>query len=102
MHTQAAIESSPGVKTQKKKRQYTGVVVSDAMQKTIVVKVVRIVKHRLYHKYIRRSKTYKVHDERNEARVGDTVLFVACRPLSKEKRWRFMQVLKRSTTVATP
>lgn len=72
----------------KKQRTFTGVVVSAKMQKTIVVRVDRIVVHPKYLKRFRVSKRYKVHDEKNAHTVGDTVQFVECRPLSKDKRWR--------------
>jgi len=64
-----------------------GVVVSDKMDKTIVVKVERRYQHPIYKKYIRRSKKYHAHDENNQCKVGDTVSIRECRPLSKLKRW---------------
>ena len=73
---------------EKKSRTFEGVVVSDTMAKTIVVRVDRIVMHPKYKKRYRVSKRYKVHDETNAHKVGTTVQFVECRPLSKEKRWR--------------
>ncbi len=69
-----------------------GVVVSDKMNKTVVVKVDRLVKHSLYNKYIKRSVTYKVHDENNSCKVGDRVHIIECRPLSKDKRWNLKQI----------
>lgn len=77
-----------------KRKELIGTVVSDKMQKTIVVKVERLVKHPLYKKTIRKFKKYKVHDEENKAKVGDKVRIVETRPLSKEKRWRLVEVLK--------
>lgn len=74
-----------------------GQVVSDKMQKTIVVKVSHLVKHPLYNKYIKRSVTYKVHDEQNDCRVGDTVQIIESRPISKDKRWMVKQVLDRNS-----
>ena len=74
----------------------TGIVVSDKMDKTIVVQIDRMVMHPLYKKYVRRRVKYKVHDERNEARVGDTVLIEECRPLSRHKRWRMKQITHRA------
>jgi len=65
-----------------------GTVVSDAMDKTIVVKVERQKKHRKYGKYFRYFKKFKVHDEENKHKVGEVVDFIECRPLSKEKRWK--------------
>ena len=75
---------------EKKVRTLRGIVVSDAMDKTIVVRVDRTKTHRLYGKRYTVSKRFKVHDEKNQYRVGDTVTFVECRPLSKEKRWRVL------------
>ena len=72
-------------------RSFTGVVVKDKMSKTIVVRVDRTVVHPKYKKRYVRSSTYKVHDEANEAHVGDTVDFVECRPLSRDKRWRLVK-----------
>jgi len=74
------------------RRTQEGVVVSDKMNKTIVVKVDRLVKHSVYNKYIKRSVTYKVHDENNSCKVGDRVQIIECRPLSKDKRWNLKQV----------
>ena len=73
-----------------------GVVVSDAMQKTRVVKIERVYRHPKYQRVIRMSKKLKAHDEANETKVGDRVLIEETRPLSKEKRWRIRQVLEQS------
>lgn len=75
------------------RRTQTGVVVSDKMEKTVVVKVDRLVKHTKYNKYIKRSVKYKVHDELNSCKAGDKVQIVECRPLSKDKRWALRQIL---------
>jgi len=69
------------------------------MQKTIVVKVTRLVPHRLYQRVMRVTKKFYAHDENGEARPGDTVRIVETRPLSKLKRWRLAEVLSRSTAV---
>ncbi len=69
-------------------RRFEGVVVSDKMQKTIVVRVDRVKTHPKYHKQYAVSKRYKVHDEKNEFKTGDKVTFVETRPMSKDKRWR--------------
>lgn len=69
------------------KRILQGVVVSDAGEKTVVVKVERKISHPLYNKIIRRSKKYHAHDENNAFKVGDTVKIQECRPISKLKRW---------------
>jgi len=80
-----------------------GLVVSDRMTKTIVVRVSRLVRHPLYPRVVRRSSTFKVHDETNSAKVGDWVKIMETRPLSKDKRWRLVEILRRgSTTPAVP
>ena len=73
-----------------KKRTFTGVVVSDKMDKTVVVRVDRTKIHPVYKKRFTVSKKYKVHDEKNEVKVGEKVKFIECRPLSKDKRWRIV------------
>ena len=76
-----------------------GVVISDKMQKTIVVKVERIVKHKLYKKFVSRISKFKVHDEKNEyneAGVGDTVEIMETRPLSKDKHFRLVKVVEKA------
>jgi len=73
-----------------------GTVVSDRMDKTVVVMVQRLVKHPLYQKYIRKRKRYKVHDEKNDSHPGDRVLLIETRPLSREKRWRVKEILERA------
>jgi len=73
-----------------------GVVVSDKMDKTIVVRLERTTRHPLYGKVLRRGTKVKVHDERNEARVGDVVAITECRPLSKEKSWRMVSIVRRA------
>ena len=72
-----------------------GVVVSDKMDKTIVVKIERKIKHPLYKKFIRRRTTFKVHDAENSSRTGDKVVIAQTRPLSKTKRWRLVEVVQR-------
>jgi small subunit ribosomal protein S17 len=74
-----------------------GVVVSDAMQKTRVVKIERVFRHPRYQRVIRMSKKLKAHDENNESRIGDRVLIEETRPMSKEKRWRIRKVLSRAS-----
>jgi len=71
-------------------KKFQGIEVSDKMDKTIVVKVDRVKRHPKYHKSFLVSKQYKVHDERNQFKDGDQVVFVECRPLSKDKRWRVL------------
>jgi small subunit ribosomal protein S17 len=72
-----------------------GTVVSDAMDKTVVVKVERLVQHPIYKKYTKRWKSFKAHDEKNEYRVGDRVEIAETRPLSKDKRWRVVKLIER-------
>ncbi len=78
------------------KKTYTGQVVSDKMDKTIVVAITTKTLHRLYKKYVTRTKKVKAHDERNDARIGDTVRVVECRPISKQKRWRLTEIVERA------
>ena len=73
----------------------TGQVVSDKMQKTIIVSVSYLRKHPIYHKTVRRTSRFKAHDEANEARIGDIVRIEETRPLSKEKRWRLLEVVQK-------
>ncbi len=80
---------------EQKRKIKTGVVVSDKMQKTIVVRVERLARHPLYKKIIRRFKKFKAHDEKNSAKTGDTVKIIESRPLSKDKRWRLLEVLNK-------
>jgi len=76
-------------------RAFSGVVVSNAMDKTIVVRVDRTKLNTRYQKRFTVSKKYKVHDEKNEAKIGDIVKFVECRPISKDKRWRLVGIDKK-------
>jgi len=78
------------------KRIFTGVVVSEKMDKTVTVSVSTRQLHPLYKKYITRSKKYKAHDEKNDAREGDAVRIIESRPISKKKRWRLIEVVERS------
>ncbi|MBI4766816.1 MAG: 30S ribosomal protein S17 [Deltaproteobacteria bacterium] len=73
----------------------TGIVVSDKMEKSVVVSVERLVKHPVYQKYIRRKAKFMAHDEGNECRIGDRVLLTETRPLSKQKRFKVSKVLEK-------
>ena len=73
-----------------------GKVVSDRMEKTIVVSIERLVKHPTYGRYVRRRTKFKVHDEKNECHIGDVVRFMETRPISKDKRWRFVGIVERA------
>ena len=79
-----------------KRKTLRGVVWSDKMEKTVIVMVNRLVLHPVYKKYIRKRKKVKAHDEKNECRIGDKVLLIETRPLSKEKRWRVKEILARA------
>ncbi len=80
-----------------KRKERVGVVVSDRMDKTVVVRVESVFHHPVYKKAVRRHKKYKAHDEHNQCRVGDRVRIAETRPLSKEKRWRVVEILERAT-----
>ena len=81
-------------------KQMTGRVVSTKMDKTVVVAVESVRRHPLYKHTIRTAKRYKAHDERNECREGDTVRIVESRPLSKEKRWRVIEIMRHDAHAA--
>jgi len=98
--TDTTTESSQQDATRNKRRVIEGVVSSDAMDKSITVRVERILKHRKYKKYIRRHSTVHAHDEQNEAKAGDRVEVMECRPLSKTKRFRLLRVLDRTSLPA--
>ncbi len=82
-----------------KKKRLVGRVLSNKMDKTVVVQVERLMRHRRYGKVLRRMKKYKAHDERNTCRVDDMVRIVESRPLSREKRWRVEEILSTSEAV---
>ena len=73
-----------------------GKVVSDKMDKTIVVAIEEVVQHKLYKKSVKRTVKFKAHDENNEAHIGDRVLIMETRPLSREKRWRLVQIVEKA------
>ena len=81
---------------QKRVRTLTGKVVSDKMDKTIVVAVERKVPHGLYQKAMKQTTKFKAHDENNECRIGDTVKIMETRPLSKDKRWRVVEIMEKA------
>ncbi len=81
-----------------KRRIYTGTVISDKMQKTIIVRTSHLSKHPKYHKIMKHYSKFKAHDEKNTAKVGDTVKITETRPLSKDKRFRLLEVIKRAPT----
>jgi small subunit ribosomal protein S17 len=86
--------AAPKARGQRKTRQ--GKVVSDRMDKTIVVQIDERVMHPVYKKYVRKRVKYKAHDEQNSAKIGDTVMIEECRPLSSQKRWRLKGIVERA------
>ena len=80
------------------RKERVGVVLSDKMQKTIVVQIKRKALHPLYGKVIEKAQKFKVHDEKNEAKIGDRVRIAETRPLSKDKRWRLVEILSHGKT----
>lgn len=82
--------------TRASRKTRVGVVVSDKMDKTVVVSIERRVQHPVYGKMVRRTKRLKAHDERNDAKTGDTVRIMETRPLSKDKRWRLVEIVERA------
>ena len=85
-----------------RRKRREGVVVSDKMNKTVVVEVERLVRHATYHKFLRQRRRYKAHDEKNQCRVGDRVRIVETRPLSAEKRWTVQAILLRPESAGAP
>lgn len=83
------------------RKELVGIVLSDKMQKTIVVQTRRKARHPLYGKVIEKAEKFKAHDEKNEAKIGDTVRIVETRPLSKDKCWRLVEVINRGRTSST-
>ena len=88
--------------TRNVRKARTGIVVSDAMDKTVVVQSERRIAHPVYGKVLRRSKKYYVHDEKNEAKRGDKVLIAETRPLSRTKRWRLVEITARASGNEVP
>lgn len=78
------------------KRQLEGIVVSDKMDKTVTVVVERLVKHKVYKKYVKRKSKFAVHDETNRCKEGDWVRIMECRPMSRLKRWRVVDVVQKA------
>ena len=88
--------------TRNVRKERTGIVVSDAMNKTIVVQVERRMVHPVYGKVVRRSQKFYAHDEKNEAKKGDKVVITETRPLSKTKRWRLVEISIRASGNEVP
>jgi small subunit ribosomal protein S17 len=77
------------------RKTMTGIVVKDKMEKTVVVEVERVLKHSTYHKYMKTKTTCKAHDEENKAKIGDRVLIMETRPISKDKRWVVKEIIRK-------
>jgi len=88
-------------KTRRRARK-VGVVTSDKMEKSVVVRVDRIVKHKLYERYVKRTARFMAHDEQNQCKIGDTVEIIESLPLSARKRWRVCRIVRRATSAAQP
>lgn len=95
MEIEAVKTGEPGQRRNERKVRI-GKVVSDKMDKTVVVAVERLVRHSLYHKSIKKTVKFKAHDENNECRIGDVVEIMETRPLSKEKNWRVVKILQKA------
>ena len=78
------------------KKEFIGTVKSDKMEKSIVVSIETLTLHPLYKKYVKRSKKVKAHDEKNDAKTGDRVRVIECRPISKEKSWKLVEIIERA------
>jgi len=78
------------------KKEFIGTVKSDKMEKTIVVSIETLALHPLYKKYVKRLKKVKAHDEKNDAKTGDRVRVIECRPISKEKCWKLVEIIERA------
>ena len=89
-------EHEAAVKKSRGKKEFVGIVTSDKMMKTIVVSIQTKKLHPLYKKYVKRTKKVKAHDEKNDAKTGDRVRVIECRPLSKEKCWKLVEILERA------
>jgi len=84
------------MKAREMKRQVVGVVVSNKMDKTVVVAVERTVKHAMYHKYIKRRAKFAAHDEQNSCQIGDKVMITESRPISRSKHWRVSKIIAKA------
>ena len=98
MTTQTESQATASVSERRHRKARIGVVVSNRMMKTIVVRVNRRVQHPKYNRVIKQATAFKVHDEKNSAAIGDLVKIMETRPLSKEKRWRLVEIVKRASS----
>ncbi|MGH8288976.1 MAG: 30S ribosomal protein S17 [Steroidobacteraceae bacterium] len=94
--SQNETNTTPAAAEAKGSRTLTGRVVSDKMQKTIAVEIERLIRHPTYGKYVRRTTKLLAHDENGESHVGDLVTIAPCRPLSRHKSWRLVEVLEKA------
>ena len=90
------LQNAQNAESRASRKTRVGLVVSDKMEKTVVVSIERRVQHPVYGKMVRRTKRFKAHDERNEAKTGDTVRIMETRPMSKDKRWRVVEIVERA------
>jgi small subunit ribosomal protein S17 len=90
------LQNAQNAESRASRKTRVGLVVSDKMEKTVVVSIERRVQHPVYCKMVRRTKRFKAHDERNEAKTGDTVRIMETRPMSKDKRWRVVEIVERA------
>jgi len=90
------IENTGTAVARQSRKTRVGLVVSDKMEKTVVVSIERRVQHPVYGKMVRRTKRLKAHDERNDAKTGDTVRIMETRPMSRDKRWRVVEIVERA------
>ncbi|MDT8446226.1 MAG: 30S ribosomal protein S17 [bacterium] len=81
---------------ERRKKVLNGTVVSDKMEKTATILVERTFQHKLYKRTVRKTKKYKIHDENNECRMGDRVRLIECKPISKDKCWRLLEIVERA------
>ena len=94
--TTETTDTTPTTKKRPRRKVRVGKVVSDRMDKTVVVSIERLVRHPTYGRYVRRRSKFKVHDETNQCHVGDIIRFMETRPLSKDKRWRFVEFVEKA------
>jgi small subunit ribosomal protein S17 len=95
-------EKATGKTKTRRHARKVGVVTSDKMQKSVVVRVDRIVMHKLYKRYVKRTARFIAHDEQDRCRIGDTVEIIESRPLSANKRWRVSRIVRRASSAAQP
>jgi small subunit ribosomal protein S17 len=94
--TSKSVGQSSGIAKRGRKIEVVGEVVSNKMNKTIAVLIYRLIRHKKYGKFMRRSSVFKAHDEKNDAKIGDVVRIFHTRPLSKTKRWKLVEVVERA------